>query len=44
MASKGELVVVDATKLELLCKEKAALVSKEIVNVREEGQDCPYKA
>lgn len=44
MASKGELVVADATKLELISKEEAALVSKEIVNVREEVQDCPYLA
>ncbi len=42
MASKGELVVTDVTTLELLSKDEAALVSKEIVNVREEVQDCPY--
>ena len=42
MPKKQELVVVEPTKLDLLTKEEAALVSKEIVNVREEVQDCPY--
>ena len=42
MPIEQELVVVDPTKLEFLTKEEAALVSKEIVNVREEVQDCPY--
>lgn len=44
MHKKNELVVVEANKLDLLTKEEAALVSKEIVNVREEIQDCPYLA
>lgn len=34
------LVVVDSNKFDLLTKEEAALVSKEIVNVREDIQDC----
>jgi hypothetical protein len=42
MPKKQELVVVEPTKLDLLTKEEAALISKEIVNVREEVQDCPY--
>jgi hypothetical protein len=42
MSKKHELVVVEPAKLDLLTKEEAALVSKEIVNVREEVQDCPY--
>jgi len=42
MPKKQELVVVERTKLDLLTKEEAALVSKELVNVREEVQDCPY--
>jgi hypothetical protein len=42
MPKKHELVVVEPTKLDLLTQEEAALVSKEIVNVREEVQDCPY--
>lgn len=37
-----ELIVPDGSKLVLLTKEEAALVSKEIVNVREEVRDCPY--
>lgn len=42
MQTKHELVVIEPTKLDLLTKAEAALVSKEIVNVREEVQDCPY--
>jgi hypothetical protein len=42
MPKKHELIVVEPGKLDLLTKEEAALVSKEIVNVREEVQDCPY--
>jgi len=41
MPKKHELVVVEPAKLDLLSKEEAVLVSKEIVNVREEVQDCP---
>ena len=40
----NDLVVIDASSLELLSKEEASLVSKEIINVREEVQDCPYLA
>lgn len=40
----NDLVVKDASSLELLSKEEASLVSKEIINVREEVQDCPYLA
>ena len=42
MLKKHELTVMEPTKLDLLTKEEAALVSKELVNVREEVQDCPY--
>jgi len=38
----NDLVVKDASSLELMSKEEASLVSKEIINVREEVQDCPY--
>lgn len=41
---KHQLIVVEPAKLDLLSKEEAALVSKEIVNVREDIQDCPYLA
>lgn len=44
MISKSQLTVADVTTLELLTNDEAALVSKEIVNVREEVQDCPYLA
>lgn len=42
MSKKQSLIVVEPAKLDFLTKEEAALVSKEIVNVREEVQDCPY--
>jgi hypothetical protein len=42
MPKKHELIMVEPGKFDLLTKEEAALVSKEIVNVREEVQDCPY--
>ncbi|XOB63508.1 hypothetical protein ACMC56_06765 [Campylobacterota bacterium DY0563] len=42
MATTGKLITTDSSKLELLSKEEAALVSKEIINVREEIRDCPY--
>lgn len=42
MTKKHELELVELTKLDLLTKEEAELVSKEILNVREEVQDCPY--
>lgn len=42
MPKKNELIVVEPTKLDLLTKEEAPLVSKDILNVREEVQDCPY--
>ena len=38
----NDLIVADVKKLEIITKEEASLVSKEIVNVREEVQDCPY--
>ncbi len=44
MPKKHELIVVEHSELKLLSKEEAALLSKEIVNVREEVQDCPYLA
>ncbi|NVJ53804.1 MAG: hypothetical protein HWD90_08900 [Campylobacteraceae bacterium] len=42
MATTGKLITTDSSKLELISKEEAALVSKEIINVREEIRDCPY--
>lgn len=38
----NDLIVADAKKIELITEDEALLVSKEIVNVREEVQDCPY--
>ncbi len=42
MPKKNELILIEPSKFDLLTKEEAALVSKELVNVREEVQDCPY--
>jgi len=39
---ENELILADANQLEMITKDEASLVSKEIVNVREEVQDCPY--
>lgn len=44
MHKNDELVVVGTNNVDLLTKEEASLVSKEIVNVREEVHDCPYLA
>lgn len=44
MPKHTALVAVDSNKFDLLTKEEAALVSKEIVNVREDIQDCLYLA
>ena len=44
MPKHTALVVVDSNKFDLLTKEEAALVSKEIVNVREDIRDCLYLA
>tara|TARA_R110001583_G_scaffold192755_1_gene359700 strand:+ start:993 stop:1562 length:570 start_codon:yes stop_codon:yes gene_type:complete len=38
----NDLIVSDVKNLEMITVEEAHLVSKEIVNVREEVRDCPY--
>lgn len=42
MTKKTDLVITMPTACDLMSPEEAALVSKEIVNVREEVRDCPY--
>jgi hypothetical protein len=42
MPKKTDLVVTIPTLGDLMSPEEASLVSKEIVNVREEVRDCPY--
>lgn len=42
--TKGELVKSSTKEIELLSKEEGSLLSKELANVREEVQDCPYIA
>lgn len=42
MVKRQEVIVVEPTSMNFLTKEEGALVSKEIVNVREEVRDCPY--
>ena len=42
--AKGALVKSGTEKTELLSKEEGSLLSKELANVREEVQDCPYIA
>lgn len=42
MPKNNQLIALTPGKQDLLTPEEAALVSKEIVNVREEVQDCPY--
>lgn len=44
MPKSQELVILEPAKVDLLTKDEAALVSKEIVNVREDVHDCPYLA
>lgn len=44
LAKSNSLLVVNTTNLEFLSPEEAALVSKEIVNVREDIHDCLYLA
>ena len=41
---KGELIKTGGKKSDLLSKEEGSLLSKELANVREEVQDCPYIA
>jgi hypothetical protein len=42
MANKTDLVITLPKAGDLISPEEASLVSKEIVNVREEVRDCPY--
>lgn len=44
MRKRQELDILEPAKVDLLTKDEAALVSKEIVNVREDVHDCPYLA
>ncbi len=39
---KKDLTVKDASTLDILSEDEAQLLSKEIVNVRDEVRDCPY--
>lgn len=42
--TKSELIESGGKKTDLLSKEEGSLLSKELANVREEIQDCPYIA